>query len=811
MRLPVFLALFAAGGCAAIEESESTQDIVSVAAPYRYDSPYSIVPDLGVSGTATSAAPTATDAASIHEATFSNGVQSKAAVAGDATSWHTLATGGPGGSWAQFESAPGFAGELSTAENDATSNMTADDTQLASIESFLGALPISLHVSHTTAQYFFGWPAVQARWLRQAYAVTNTSTGMMSNQVYAEPSFTNEIRDRGARLFCAARAAAFNQAATHQASMGRQAALTVSIFGADIQLGVVEPTFRFDVPQKHIGAGADGMQTFEVPFQVGAQVTPIGGLGLPGFPELRYPVALVTGDTEVASNLPVQSLHTGDSMGCSPFLGCWYRPIFTYVHPKDYLTVTHADAVRGRSAHLDAHTDEIPLFTMGAFTVTFHAGGTIDVGKPTTGTPPDDRLLTGVPSWWPLVYRTGNLSPSPWPGYLYDSEPWSAPSGIDGAPGSYTGFTLPSASNVAGFSPSDPLLLRALEDDDHHMQTATSVGLTGAVTGSFGFDLGIAHFQLSGTGTLGVSGAVQMDVRDGEMALPPTPVPGTRGTSPALPLTAITATPSTSATASIGFTVGLHIHIPLIFDDIDEDVGIINASAEHTWGGTPWDQQNRALLATGSSYGDPRIQPWAVSHLPFTGTPSTTYPTYPVFNSFDQSVDACLADPATPPPPPPPCPAPTPTTPPHGNVCVFSGSMQQGYGTPAAWVGVCGGIPGHVDAILGASAPAAQKQCYIDTLTALCKPTSQEQNWRGQHGVAHIINTLDPAHEIDIGALAAECSTAFEPQNHTVTFNRIFAFGPCDDAATMIDPKSVVVPKSPADGTPSPVTPGTCN
>ncbi|MBV8757102.1 MAG: hypothetical protein JO257_07505, partial [Deltaproteobacteria bacterium] len=284
MRLTATLALLAAGGCTTLEESESTQEIVSAAAPYRYDSPYSIVPDLGVSGTATSASPTATDAASIHEPTFSNGVQSKAAGVTDAASWHTLAAGGPGGSWAQFESAPAFTSELATAEADANANISADDSQLASIESFLSALPISLHVSHTTSPYFFGWPAVQARWLRAAYAVINTSTGLMANQSYADPTFGAEIRDRGARLFCAARAAAFNQAATHQASMGRQAALTVSIFGQDIQLGVVEPTFRFDVPQKHIGAGADGAQTFEVPFQVGAQVTPIGGLGLPGFP-----------------------------------------------------------------------------------------------------------------------------------------------------------------------------------------------------------------------------------------------------------------------------------------------------------------------------------------------------------------------------------------------------------------------------------------------------------------------------------------------------------------------------------------------
>ena len=809
MRLTASLVLLAAGGCTALEESESTEAIVSASTPYRYDSPYSIVPDLGVSGIATSASPLATDSASIHEPTFGNGVQSKAAPSTDPTAWHTLASGGPGGSWAQFESAPAFTSELATAESDADANMTDDDHQLADMESFLGSLPLGLHVTHTTAQYFVGWPAMQARWLRQAYAIINTSTGLMANQVYADPSFGAELRERGARLFCAARAAAFNQAATHQASMGKQAALTVSIFGHDIRLGVVEPTFRLDVPKKHIGAGADGTQTFEVPFQVGAQVTPIDGLGLPGFPELRYPVALISGDTEVASALPLQLLHTGDIPFYSPFGGYGTRPLFTSVHPKDYLTVTHADAVRGRSAHLDAHTDNIPLFTMGAFTVYFNAGGTVDVGARTTQ---DDRLLSGVPSWWPLVSRTGDVSVAPWPGYSYDTKPWTPYASLDAAPGAYSSFSEPSLSSTVSFTPSDPLLLRTLEDDDHHLRAATAVGMTGTVGGDFGFSLGIADLDLRGEGTLGVSGHVSMDVRDGELSLPNTAiVDSTRGGPPPIPLTAVTATPSTGATTSLNLHVWLHIHIPLVFTDIDEDVTFIDATAEHTWGDSPWAQQNRALIATGSSYGDPRIQPWAVSHLPYTGAVGTSYPAYPVFNSFDQDVNACLADPASPPPPPPPCPAPAPTTPPHGNLCVFSGSMQQGYGTWAAWSGVCSSIPAHVDAILGVYSPAAQKKCYVDALTALCKPTALEQDWNGQHGVAHIIDMAHPTNDVDLGGLASECATAFLPQDAKVTFNRIFEFGACDDTAKMYDPSKIFVPGSPPDGTPSPVTPGSCN
>jgi len=810
MRLPVCLALLAAGGCTTLEESQSTDEIVVAAAPYRNDSPYSYLPDLGTSGFGAAGAPTATDASSIHEPTFSNGVTSKAAPLADRTAWHTIAAGGPGGSWTQFESAPTFASDLGAAESDADAVMAADDSQLADIKSFLDLLPLAIHTDTSTSQSFVGWAAEQARWLRSAYVVTS-STGAMTNEVYTDPSFGNEIRDRGARLYCAARAAAFNQASTGQASMGQQAAASFTLFGQKIQLGVIEPTFRLDVPKKHIASS--GTQTFEVPFQIGAQVTPIGGLGLPSFPELRYPVSLITGDTEVASALPAQKLHTGDFLFCFPGSSCTKLATYTTASPKDYLTVTHADGVRSRTATLATHSDEIPLFSIGAFTVTFHLGGDIHVGSPTAPVP-DDRLLQGIPSWWPLVSRAGEQSPAPWPGYNYDTEAWSPGASLDAAPGAASPFYLSGAGTSLSFGPSDPLLMRTLADDDHHFQASTGLGLFGTVTGKFPFNLGIAALELRGDGTISVDGNLNMDVRDGEMAMAYVPAPNTPPAA-AIPMTAVTATPSTSATVGVNFVVTLHIVIPLGFTSIDETITFINAGTSKTWAGSPWPQQNRALIATGSSWGNPRTQPWAVSHLPFSGSPSSSFPAYPVFDSFAQDVDSCLADPKQPPPPPPPCHNDTTSTPPHGNVCVFSGSWLRtnnvGAGYPAAWAGTCSAIPSHVDAILGTSATPAQKQCYVDALTAICKPTSREQDWNGQHGVAHIIDTLHPATEMDLGALAKECTAAFSPTDPTVTFNKIFEFGACDDGATMIDPGKVLVPDGTPDGVAPPVTTGNCH
>src|SRR5258705_2348014 len=106
-----FLATFAA--CADPVDTASTeQALVTPAAPYRHDTPYSIVPDLGVRGMVSEPAPTATDASSIHEATFSNGRDSNTPGATTASTWYPQAAGD---AFAQFESAPAFTTDLAGA------------------------------------------------------------------------------------------------------------------------------------------------------------------------------------------------------------------------------------------------------------------------------------------------------------------------------------------------------------------------------------------------------------------------------------------------------------------------------------------------------------------------------------------------------------------------------------------------------------------------------------------------------------------------------------------------------------------------
>jgi hypothetical protein len=374
---------------------------------------------------------------------------------------------------------------------------------------------------------------------------------------------------------------------------------------------------------------------------------------------------------------------------------------------------------------------------------------------------------------------------------------------VDAPLGGTPTFALPIAGGGATFGTSDPMLVRALADDDHHVATSTSVELRIGGGATIPFNLGIAGFTLTGGGDVYVRFGQEAHVRDGVIDL--------MGNGSGYPMTALTVTPSTSSSVGATFTVTLRIQIPLPFDPIDETLTIVSTSTGTGWGSSPWPQTNRALIATGSQYGDPTYQPWAVSHLP-SSTTSATSPSYPTFDSFDQDVRACLADTRSYAPVPPGCQPAAHGSTPHGNLCVFTGSRPIdgwiGNGAAAAWAGACSDISSHVDAILP-GAPAAQKQCYRDVLSALCMPASREQDWHGQHGIARIIDMVTP--NIAIDALTDQCAHAFAPTGATATFNRIFEFGACDDTARMLEPGDVITATPTPPGTPAPVTPGTCH
>jgi len=777
------------------------QPLIVRATPYRHDTDLPVIHDLGVRGFMVEPPATQLDASVIHEATFSNGRDSITPGATSAAAWYPQACGLD---FPETESAPAFQPDLAAAI--ATAGPTLDqlsDDKLTDLANLLEFFDLPIHIDHPHPEdAFYGWQPVQARWLRSQYVPTST-TGAMTSQSYADPQLAGEIRERGARLYCAAREAQRQQAARPaSASMGRQVALALSVFGHEIDLGVVEPTFRLAGPQRFTAAGApDGAQGFAIPMLIGTSVTPVDGLGLPGFGELTHPVVLVAGDTEVATALAPATLHTGDRTTCNRFF-CVTMPTYSVRSPKDYLTTTHADAALTRAAQLTVTVPDTPVFTIGAFTLFLNGSGTIKIGDGGAKTPSNDRLLAGAPTGWPLPARTGGTSVSPWsPMYRYDEEPWTPLFNADDPVSGTPAFRLPAVGGTATFGTNDPMVMRALADDDHHLTTRTSIDLTFGAHGRLGLAVGIAQLTFDGLGTLSVGGAHQTDLRDAALDL--------MGNGSGFPMTALTVTPTTSASVGASLTVTLRILIPLFIGTIDDTFTLVTASTGKTWGLTPWPQTNRALIATGSSFGDPTNQPWAVSHLPSATTPPDS-PSFPIFDSFSQSVADCLADPRDNPDPPTSCPPAASGTTPHGNLCVFSGSLlvnqPVGNGIAGAWSGACSDVLGHVTAILP-SGSFDQRACYASVLTALCAPTSSEQDWNGQHGVARIFDTANP--NIDLATLADQCGRAFAPVSAGATFHRIFEFGTCDDAAHMIDPSKVVT-ASPAPG-PSPIGAGTCH
>jgi len=278
---------------------------------------------------------------------------------------------------------------------------------------------------------FYGYPPVRGQWVRTHYQVGD-------NVTYADPPQLQEMRERGARLYCAARTA--NKAQTgHTVTMGSQAIASVNIRGNQIDLLVVEPTVEIGGPTMQMGTSFDGAQAFEVPFQFGTILTPIRGLGLPGLPEIRYPVALTTGDTEAITDAE------------------WEQ--YPSIIQQWDVTASHADTIRSAGMNVTA-TKTVTLLSLYLLNLELNTTLTFGVGTPSTQ---NARLLEGNLIGLPEATRTGTIDSSL--GVTYNDGPWWTCWG--------TGCTsvLPSSAPWSLPEPSTgPASTRAWQDDDHNFR-----------------------------------------------------------------------------------------------------------------------------------------------------------------------------------------------------------------------------------------------------------------------------------------------------------------------------------------------------
>ena len=213
--------------------------------------------------------------------TYTNYLDLSAAPATNEISWNaglSLATSGTNAS--KF-TAPNFTAYMVAAASQANAdtigamntNSTLNTVLQDAFNYYFGAGTVT--IPPPTAQ-FSGYPPVRGQWERSFQNLF----GGPPNLTFTDPPQLSELRERGARLYCAARTANKQQSATHTVTMGSQSVASVNVLGNQIDLLVLEPTVELGSPQRQLGAANDGAQAFEIPLQLGAIIFPIRGLAL---------------------------------------------------------------------------------------------------------------------------------------------------------------------------------------------------------------------------------------------------------------------------------------------------------------------------------------------------------------------------------------------------------------------------------------------------------------------------------------------------------------------------------------------------
>jgi hypothetical protein len=233
-----------------------------------------------------------------------------------------------------------------------------------------------------------------------------------------------------------------------------------------------------------------------------------------------------------------------------------------------------------------------------------------------------------------------------------------------------------------------------------------------------------------------------------------------------------------------------HLHIPIpLFDDIDINYKLVDTSVPIASFEKPWDESHRLRIGTESTLGDPTQGPTVSSHI-------GADPAFLSFPATVPTVAACLADPTAVPDPPQACGS-TPAT-----------------GAPAQ-IPSCISMPISIQIDPCLNIPTADADpCLNAQLTYMCSSVAKEQWFESRYMLAHKL-TLDPGVLVDpydlvqMTKIATTCAASLglpPPSGAKDWFAATFTVGPCDDTATLKDPKDVISTPGP-----SAVTPGTCH
>jgi hypothetical protein len=663
----------------------------------------------------------------------------------------------------------------SALEDAATREGTLDEGYLDDAFDAIGSLGGSLEMNDPVTTVSAPRPS-RARWMASQWACPPKAYCPWSGEQryrYEDPQHFEELRERGARQYCAARTAVQRQGST-VASMGEQAATSFRIFGRDIDLLVLEPTVAMSAPERFTGEGEnDGAQAFVIPMLMGTKVTPIRGIGLDGLPEVRSPVSLVTGDTEVLTRADQRNVRVRVGGG-----GMFPTFKTKNIHSKQYKTATHAESFVSTSRSMEWSAPDIPIYRIGPFYVVAKIGLTAEIGKDSAG---NDRVLRGAPAGWPTS-RPGVPSDlslvSTFDGNAYYDGAWTLTSFSPGAG--------PIVANSGtwldrSFQPWDPFLVRALEDGDHVIDKETNIGLSLALAAGIGFRWSRWGFRVEAGvevqgGIEGTAGQVH-EVRESAHGKLVTSNSTTHLDSAMVPLTGIVVTPSTSADLDFQSKAELFfkVALPVIGEIVDWNYVIYDVDVDLArWESAPWPEANRFRIGTGAPTGDVMKQPNAVSHFPQRGH----------FTSFPDDIDTCLEDDSPLPDEPPLCePTSDPDDIPSAELCVY-GVLDEGQ-FPAT----CSNVDAYLAAVRSRFTPE-QVDCIADSLKFLCQPVSMEQWWHGRRVVSRVIEHDDDGFMAGMTTMMDQCGVAFGGTADAVRSR--FSVGVCDDGARLLEGDDVI-------------------
>lgn len=645
----------------------------------------------------------------------------------------------------------------------------------------------------------YGYMPNRARWLTggwvpQGWAGTYPLPDLRVD--LADPPVADDVRQRGARQYCAAREAYARQG-SEPMSMGKQSPFGLNILGRRIDFLSNEARVSLGGPQRYDasveGGSPDGAQVYVVPLTLHDRLYPIDGVGLPSLGDMTVPVALVHSDSEVHTVSDLGLVQTG-GVTCQ-LVGFQLRcePTTTETHRREHTTASHGDAVIVGSIAADAHV-AVPFLIVGPIEFLFDGNLSLGVGS-STDTP---ARVSGGPG------RIGWLSEADRNGYAYHDGLWYAHRPSELGAFAETGWAvddpdLPRPELGDGwYMPVYQLpylgqwshtWVGATQGEDHQVDVAYTAGVELAVVGQLIDlpDLGAFEVGLSVRG--GVSGGVTQGFRIRQMLH----AESWSHDGPALPATTTTVEPISGAVANFdGIEATLTLTLDLLFTDISISITIPVAPSFELASWTSdahrvWDESTRLRMGTGGLGGlgwNTRTRPFVASHNPHGAD----------YLPFVDDVDTCMALPPLPADSPPPA-ACDPLESddgdlPRTHLCAYAPADPIAAQVPAFPASSLCASANVRSAWIADAADDLEHDCRAAMADALCQPVALQQSFLAHTVIARNADDLDVDLLEDLQAMAQACAAWRFPNgtsdaNATFFAQGLIGFGACDDQSLL--------------------------